>query len=405
VSAPGNVDDVVDLGGNGKPDPKGEGLWRGGEVEDELSPLADWPPPEILERWAARRGQQIRRRRIRRRVIAFVAVAGLVVAAVMVLSRGSASKRERTAGLTVVKPGAVAMSLDLGLQRVVAVVALPKGSQPVVVAIPGGAEIDITGGAPITVAEAASTPGLMVAAVQAALDRRVEHYVAFDSNALTNLVDRLHGVDVQTEAPFTFGAQLLGPGPVRLTGGAVVAYLQQSTEEDLNARWEEVLAGVFAAKGSANAWASLVGQSDAIDQVRALLDRAAGAIVLELPTAPALDGGISVDSDASAELVKANFGEPSGQLIRVVVLNGNGRATVGQELAELLAPAGFRVVAAQDAVSSSVTQTEIVAAGDSLAPAAERLQALLGVGIVYVDSQPTGVADITIKVGKDFKSG
>jgi LytR cell envelope-related transcriptional attenuator len=212
-------------------------------------------------------------------------------------------------------------------------------------------------------------------------------------------------VDVETEAPFTFGAQLLGPGPVRLTGGAVVAYLQQSTQEDLNARWEEVLAGVFSSEGSAKAWGSLTGQSDAIDQVRVLLDRASGAIVLELPTAPTLDGGISIDSDTSAELVKDHFGPPSGQLIRVVVLNGNGRATVGRELAELLAPAGYRVVAAQDAVSSSVTQTEIVAADDSFAPAAERLQALLGVGMVYVDSQPTGVADITIKVGKDFKAG
>jgi hypothetical protein len=405
VSAPGDLDDVVDLGGNEAPDPKTGGLWRGPDAEAELPPLADWPPPEILERWSARRAQQIRRRKIRRRGMAFVALAGLVVAGVVVLSRGSGSKPERTAGATAVKPGAVAMSLDLGLQHVVAVVALPKASPPVVVAIPAGAEVDITGGAPVTVGEAASTPGLMVAAVQAALDRRVEHYVAFDGNALTNLVDRLSGVDVQTEAPFTFGAQLLGPGPVRLTGGAVVAYLQQSTEEDLNARWEEVLAGVFAAKGSAKAWGSLIGQSDAIDQVRSLLDRAAGAIVLELPTAPTLDGGLSVDSDASAELVKRNFGAPTGQLIRVVVLNGTRRATVGRELAELLAPAGYRVVAEQDAVSFSVTQTEIVAADDSFAPAAERVQALLGVGMVYVDSQPTGVADITIKVGKDFQSG
>jgi hypothetical protein len=374
-------------------------------VEPEFPPLADWPPPEILERWAIRREQRMRRRRIRRRVIAFLVVAGLVVTGVIVLSQRTGTTPERATGAVVVKPGAVALSLNLGIQSVVAVVALPEGRSPVVVAIPAGAEVDITGGAPITVGEAASTPGLMVAAVQAALDRRVEHYVAFDTNALTNLVDRLRGVDVQTEAPFTFGAQLLGPGPVRLTGGAVVAYLQQSTQEDLNARWEEVLAGVFAAKGSATAWGNLVGQSDAIDQVQALLDRAAGAIILELPTAPTQDGGISVDSDASAALVKANFGAPSGQLIRVVVLNGNGRATVGRQLAELLAPAGYRVVAAQDAVSFSVTQTEIVAADDSLAPAAERVQALLGVGMVYVDSQPTGVADITIKVGKDFKSG
>jgi LytR cell envelope-related transcriptional attenuator/LytR_cpsA_psr family len=405
VTTPGDVDDVVDLEGKKEPDPKATGLWRTSGVEPELPPLADWPPPEILERWSARRELRIRRRRVRRRVIAFLALTGLVVAATVVLSHRTGTAPPRTAGAAVVKPGAVAISLHLGIQSVVGVVSLPDGTPPVVVAIPAGAEVDITGGDPITVGEAASTPGLMVAAVQAAIDRRVEHYVAFDSNALTNLVDRLGGVEVQTEAPFTFGAQLLGPGPVRLTGGAVVAYLQQSTQEDLNARWEEVLAGVFAAKRSASAWSGLVGQSDAIDQVRTLLDRASGAVVLELPTAPTQAGGLSIDSDASAELVSRNLGPPSGPLIRVVVLNGNGRATVGRELAELLAPAGYRVVAAQDAVSFSVTQTEIVAADDSLAPAAERLQALLGVGMVYVDSQPTGVADITIKVGKDFKSG
>jgi hypothetical protein len=52
-----------------------------------------------------------------------------------------------------------------------------------------------------------------------------------------------------------------------------------------------------------------------------------------------------------------------------------------------------------------VTQTEIVAAGDVFEGDAERVQALLGVGMVYVDAQPTGIADITIKVGKDFTSG
>jgi hypothetical protein len=299
----------------------------------------------------------------------------------------------------------VAISLDLGLQRVVAVVAVPDGSPPAVIAIPAEAQVDITGGAPITVAEAASTPGLMVAAAQASLDRRVDHYLAIDAPHLANLIDALGGVNVQVEVQFSFGDQLLGPGPVRVTGGAAVAYLQQATPEDLNGRWEEVLSAVFGAKGGVKAWGALVGQSDSIIQVRALLARAGGAIVLELPTAPTPDGGIAIDNTASADMVKNLFGALTGRLVRVVVLNGTRRATVGHDLAELLAPAGFRVVAAQDAFSFSVTQTEIVAAGDAFAADAERVQALLGVGMVYVDSQPTGIADITIKVGRDYQSG
>jgi hypothetical protein len=372
---------------------------------ENLPPLSDWPPPEILERWAARRADQIRRRTTRRRMAGLVVLAALLVAGVVVLARGNKPGPSRTPGVVAVEPGAVALSLDLGLQRVVAVVAVPDGAAPVVVSIPYAAEVDIIGGAPITVSEAAATPGIMVAAAQAALDRRVEHYVAFDTNALSNLIGSLGGVDVQTDESFSFAGQVLGPGLVHATGGAALAYLQTASPEDVDARWEEVLAGVFAAPSDAGAWRSLFGQSDAIEQVRALLDRAQGAIVLEVPTSPLPDGGIAVDGNASADLVARHFGAPTGRLVRVIVLNGNGRPTVGRELAELLAPAGFRVVAAQDAFSSSVTETEIVAADDSFAPDAERVQVLLGVGMVYVDSQPTGIADITIKVGKDFKSG
>jgi LytR cell envelope-related transcriptional attenuator/LytR_cpsA_psr family len=395
VTAPGDLDDIVHLEG-GAPATRGNG---------DLPPLSDWPPPEILERWAARRASLIRRRRTRRRLVALIALAGLLVGGFLAVAGRPGKGSSHTPAAVEVKPGAVAMSLDLGVQRVVAVAAVPQGIPPVVVAIPAGAEVDITGGDPITVSEAAATPGLLVAAVQAALDRRVEHYVSFDTNALSNLIGSLGGVDVQTDESFSFGGQLLGPGPVHATGGAALAYLQSASPEDVDVRWEEVLAGVFAAKRNAGAWRSLFGQSDAIDQVRVLLDRAQGAFVLELPTTPTLNGGIAVDGTASADLVERHFGAPSGRLVRVIVLNGNGRPTVGRELAQLLAPAGFRVVAAQDAASFRVTQTEIVAADDGFAPDAERILTLLGIGMVYVDSQPTGIADITIKVGRDFKSG
>jgi LytR cell envelope-related transcriptional attenuator/cell envelope-related transcriptional attenuator-like protein len=376
-------------------------------IDDDLPPLADWPPAEILERWAARREDQKRRRIARRRFTAMVVLASLLVAGVVVLVRSSGKGAAKPHGPTTVTKGAVALSVDLGLRRVVSVVAVPGGGPPVVVAIPTAAQVDITGGTPVTVGEAASTTGLMVAAVQASLDTRVDHFVMLDSTALTNLIGALGGITVQTEAEFSYGSQIIGPGPERLTGGAAYAYLQQALDEDLTGRWEEVLAGIFSAKHGADAWSALVGMSDDLAVVRSLLARAqgAGAIVLELPTAPTLDGGVAVDVKGTADLVARNFGPLSAPLVRVVILNGTKRATVGAEIASLLAPSGFRVVAAQDAVSDSVTQTEIVAGGESFTPQAEKVQALLGVGIVYVDSQPTGIADITIKVGKDFKSG
>jgi hypothetical protein len=36
---------------------------------------------------------------------------------------------------------------------------------------------------------------------------------------------------------------------------------------------------------------------------------------------------------------------------------------------------------------------------------AERARAIIGVGKVYVGVQPTGIADVTIVVGKDFEEG
>jgi LytR cell envelope-related transcriptional attenuator/LytR_cpsA_psr family len=377
------------------------------QVEEDLPPLADWPPQEILDRWAARRDAHRRRVRSRRRMTGLVLLVAVAAAGVFVLTRSSSHGPAAPKAAAVPNPGRVALSLDLGLRQVVAVVAVPAQGPPVVMAIPTDAEVDITGGSLVTVGQAMSDPGLMVAAVQAAVDRRVEHHLVMDSIALASVVDALGGVEVQTEAIFTSGAEVLGPGPEHLMGGAVLAYLDQATDEDITARWEEVLAGVFSAKAKPGAWSSLIGTTDDIDAARALLARAQTerAIVLELPTAPAPDGGVAVDVDAATELIDRHFGGSSTDLVRVVVLNGNGDPLVGSQIAALLAPQGFRVVAAQDAVSFHVTQTEVVAGSDQFEPEAEKVQALLGVGMVYVDSQPTGIADITIKVGKDFTSG
>jgi hypothetical protein len=49
--------------------------------------------------------------------------------------------------------------------------------------------------------------------------------------------------------------------------------------------------------------------------------------------------------------------------------------------------------------------TQVVASDDSFLSKASQVQAILGVGSVYVGPESSGVADITIVVGKDFKAG
>ena len=84
---------------------------------------------------------------------------------------------------------------------------------------------------------------------------------------------------------------------------------------------------------------------------------------------------------------------------------GRPPARLGLLVGELLAPKGFLVVASQNASSFDVPETQIVAANASFLPWANEAQGLLGAGKVYQGSQATGVADVTIVVGKDFTAG
>src|SRR5437899_2828458 len=84
---------------------------------------------------------------------------------------------------------------------------------------------DMWAEAPGTVGTASATPGLTVAAVQAALGRRVDHYLITDDSSLMTLVNNVGGVTVQAESSFSFQGQELGPGQLKLTGAAVLAYL------------------------------------------------------------------------------------------------------------------------------------------------------------------------------------
>jgi hypothetical protein len=89
-------------------------------------------------------------------------------------------------------------------------------------------------------------------------------------------------------------------------------------------------------------------------------------------------------------------------LIRVIVLNGNGQPGNGSEISTLLAPSGYRVVSSQNLGSFDAEETQVIAATTELLGKANDVRGLLGLGRVYVGSQPTGIADITIVVGKDY---
>jgi len=374
------------------------------DSEEDLPPLEDWPPPEILARWEARKEAAQKRRVVRRRATAWVLVAALGVAGIgFLLTRETGTETKPKPATVASPPSTVVWTVNTGTQSFAAVISNPGGLGPVAVAIPDQTLVDIPGGPSTVEAAAAAEPGLLVAAAQATLNRRVDHYLLMNDLDLAGLVDRIGPIEFQTDEPFVWSGRAFGPGPVRVTGGPVIAYLESGSELDRTSRWENVLTGIFSAPPEAQAWSGSLGTTDSAQAVKALLLAAHQAAVLELPTAPAEGGGLLADPQDVEEFVQSHLGRAGTPLVRVVVLSAGGPRGHVLAIATRLATEGYRVVAAQEA-RSGLALTQIVAADESFLPKAAQVQAILGVGSVYVGPESSGVADITIVVGKDFKS-
>ena len=87
---------------------------------------------------------------------------------------------------------------------------------------------------------------------------------------------------------------------------------------------------------------------------------------------------------------------------RVEIRNGKGGTGVAQSVASRLIPAGYEVVLTGNADNFSHATTDVVFYDDALEPKARDVVRLLGVGNLVLNRFPSGVADITIIVGKDF---
>jgi LytR cell envelope-related transcriptional attenuator len=370
---------------------------------EDLPPLENWPPPEIVARWEARKEAARRRRSFRRRVIAWAVVAAVIVGGIVfIVKRNTGSSGKPKAAAPAARPTIVVWAVNTATASFVAVVSNSGGLGPVAIAIPDQTLVDIPGG-PSTVGGSAGDPGLLLAAAQATLDRPIDHYLVTSDVELSGLLDRIGPLEVQIEEPFVWTGRTFGPGTARLTGGPVVAYLDAGTELDRTSRWEEVLTGIFAIRPNASRWDRPLGATDSARAVRSVLLGAHQAAVLELPTAPAEGGGLLADHDDAVDFANTHLGPAGTPLVRVVVLSANGRKGDVIVIATRLAGLGYRVVAAQQA-RVPLALTQIVASDESFLGKAAQVQAILGVGSVYVGPESSGVADVTIVVGRDFKA-
>jgi hypothetical protein len=373
-------------------------------IEDDLPPLKDWPPPEIVARWEARKETSRKRRVARRKVIVWMMIAVVLAAGTIAAVRlTSRENPPRKASVRAAPPSLVVWGVNVQTASFVAVISNPGDLGPVAVVIPDQTLVDIPGG-PATVGAATGEPGMLVAAAQATLDRRIDHYLLMSDLDLGDLIDRIGPIELRLEEPFLWNGRTFGPGPARLTGGPAVGYLEAGTELDRTARWEEVLTGIFTSKAAPSRWNGALGTTDSVEAVRSAFLEAREAAVLEVPTAPSEGGGLLADPDDVADFLQGYLGPPGTPLVRVIVLNANGRKDDVGAIDSRMALLGYRVVAAQQA-RSPLALTQIVAADESFLAKASEVQAILGVGSVYVGSESSGVADITIVVGKDFKTG
>jgi hypothetical protein len=127
----------------------------------------------------------------------------------------------------------------------------------------------------------------------------------------------------------------------------------------------------------------------------------------DLYALPVVDLGAGLlrpDTEAVESLVEDRFVLSGADEVRFVVLNGVGTPGVGEEVARLLVPEGYRLMSSGNASTFDHQETKIIASSEEDFAAAERARELLGVGRVFQGFQPAGLADLTIVVGHDFVS-
>ena len=234
-------------------------------------------------------------------------------------------------------------------------------------------------------------------AVSNTFGARADHVAVMDLEGLSDEVARGEGIRLKVPGSYVTEAGNLGPGAVRLTGEQVVALL--SLEEDgAEARWASVVQALLRAR--VRLGGDDLAETDGIAGVRRVLRGARGAAIARFPTLT-VAGSVTVplQPDLDRQVTRL-FGARTP--VPVIVQNGSGVPGLGQDVAAVLLPLGFRVVLSQNADLFGYERTSVVANSDGAIADARRIKRALGVGRVRVSQVPSGIGDITIVVGEDF---
>ena len=351
-----------------------------------------------------RRAARTRAATYRRRRAAVAAGGALVVAAaafgVTRLGGAPAADRDHPAGA-----GSGASSELLALevvgteQPLLALVG--TGSErraPSFFTVPSELTMTVPGQGETTATQVASdAPETMRIAVSNTFGVWADHYAVVGLDGLAAAVDRAGGIRVQVPGFYATSAGDLGPGPSRLRGRQVVALLSLRAE-GLEARWAAVVQALL--RDPIRLDRGDVVDTSGLGGVRRVLGGAAGAGLALFPTESVAGNVVIPSQPALDRQVASSFG--ASLPVPVIVENGVGAPGLGEDVAALILPEGFRVALSRNAEPFGFERTRVVANGHAALADARRIVEALGVGRVGVSQVPSGIGDITIIVGEDF---
>jgi hypothetical protein len=214
----------------------------------------------------------------------------------------------------------------------------------------------------------------------------IDHYAVLGRLRLAGLVDRIGQLDVA--GSHQDGRQVVATLEGAKRGRTVAFQLVLQALLDAHPTWQ----------------ASDLDQTDDASAVATLLDRASGANVTALSAIEPAKDIFRVTPDAVRDGVVKAFGGPDRTPVGVIVLNGSGTPGVGEAVARRIVPDGFSVVVSENASSFDHDETLVVVGSSDDVALGERVRDLLGTGTVSV-SVSSGLAPVTIVVGKDFDTG
>lgn len=267
----------------------------------------------------------------------------------------------------------------------VAVVGSGGSIAPAALLLPDRAVITIPGQGDGTMGDAGALQGRSAATAAAnLLGVRIAHHVELDERAVREVVDRAGGLEI---------------GGTETTGADVVAALRGSGGDA-----DQIWATTFEAILRHVRWEPQdLPVSDGPTRAAQLLNDARGASVSVLPGDDLSGGFLRPDLDAIRTFVTALWGVPDREVLPLVVLNGSGEPGIGEAVAERVIGGGFRVVVSENATSFDHERTLVVVASEEDRALGERVRDLLGIGEVQVAGPASGIADVTVVVGKDFE--